>query len=259
MAIYQSKFTGEQIDDAIASTLFEKDTPTTITVGGIQAGTSFSTPITISQLFEQLLYPYVPLVFNGISLTESAGAYEYGTPITISKVIPNFTLGSNNIKFIKIGTNSGKDDLHSGESATSGTAISLVSPKIYDGTLGGDIYCTISDGVTTDEKKATVSYTYYTYTAVTSTTTIPTTADSANNNGISAEATITTTDNTYIWFLRPYRDKTQIQQYSMNQWNNMSTTYAGKVTFTTSTGYHIDYHAYRTDKMMSATEKYRIN
>ena len=39
----------------------------------------------------------------------------------------------------------------------------------------------------------------------------------------------------------------------------MATTYAGTVNFTTSAGKQVTYHAYRTDKMMSASEKYRIN
>jgi hypothetical protein len=39
----------------------------------------------------------------------------------------------------------------------------------------------------------------------------------------------------------------------------MATTYAGSFTFTTNTGVEKEYHAYRTDMMMSAAEKYRIN
>jgi hypothetical protein len=59
--------------------------------------------------------------------------------------------------------------------------------------------------------------------------------------------------------LMPNQNKKTIQQYAMNQWNNMATTYAGTVSFTTNTNKVVTYYAYRTDKMMSAREKYRIN
>ena len=230
----------------------------TQTLGGISKGTTYSNS-SVGEVLSDLLFPYVAPTFSSISTTASSGTFEYGTTKTISKVTPNFTKGSKNITSIKIGTTSGGSDLYSGTSATSGTAITLTTAKTFDGTTGGTIYCTISDDTTSVTKSASVSYTYYNYTAVTSSTTIPTTASLATNRGTSAEATITTTDNTYIWFLMPNQNKTTIQQYAMNQWNNMNTTYAGSVTFTTSTGKEVIYHAYRTDKMTAATEKYRIN
>jgi hypothetical protein len=81
------------------------------------------------------------------------------------------------------------------------------------------------------------------------------------NRGTSAEIELKTKDNSYIWFLMPDQNKDQIQQYAMNQWNNMDTIYAGTATFTTSTGKQVLYHAYRSNKMVATADKikYRIN
>lgn len=227
-------------------------------IGGISKNTTY-TDAALVDVLTDLLFPYVAFTFSGISTSESSGTLEYGTTRTITSVTPSFTLGSKPITSINIGTTAGGSDLYSGTSATSGTAITLSAPRTYDGTTGGTIHCTISDGTTSIPKSASVSYTYYNYTAVTSSTTPPTTASSASNRGTSVQADIETTDNTYIWFLMPNQNKTQIQQYAMNQWNNMNTTYAGTVEFTTSTNKQVTYHAYRTDKMMSSDETYRIN
>lgn len=230
----------------------------TTALGGIAKDKTYSNA-DITEVLSDLLFPYVAPTLNSIVLSEAAGTFEYGTVRTVSKVTPNFTKGSKAITSIKIGTTSGGSDLYSGDTTTSGVAITLTNSKTYDGNSGGTIYCTISDGQQSTSKSATISYAYYNYTAVTSSTTAPTTASVATNRGTSAEATITTTDNTYIWFLMPNQNKKQIQQYAMNQWNNMATTYAGTVNFTTSTGKQVTYYAYRTDAMTAASEKYRIN
>jgi hypothetical protein len=57
----------------------------------------------------------------------------------------------------------------------------------------------------------------------------------------------------------PNKNKTKIQQFAMNQWNNVNTTYAGSIKFKLLSEAEVTYHAYRTDKMMSATGQYRIN
>ncbi len=229
-------------------------------IGGIAKDKSYSNAAIVDVLSD-LLFPYVAPSLSSITLSEAAGTFEYGTSKTVSKVTPNFTKGSKAITSIKIGTTSGGSDLYSGTSATSGTAITLTNSKTYNGTTGGTIYCTISDGQQSSSKSASIGYTNYNYYAVTSSTTKPTSASTTGvkNNAQSAEATITTTDNTYIWFLMPNQNKTTIQQFAMNQWNNMKTTYEGSVSFTTSTGRTATYHAYRTDALGVATEKYRIN
>jgi hypothetical protein len=197
----------------IADAKITSESTTTVAVGGISKGTSLKDK-SVAEVIESIFFPYVAFSFNSITTSAGAGTKEYGTPVTISKVTPSFTAGSKAINSVKIGTTSGGDDLYSGETASTGAAITLTNSKTYDGTTGGTIYCTLSDGTTTTTKTANVSYTYHNYTAVTADTTIPT---SGTNNGTSVEATITTADNTYIWFLMPNQNKKTIQQYAMNQ------------------------------------------
>jgi hypothetical protein len=230
-------------------------------IGGIAKDKEYTNAAIINVLSD-LLFPYVAPVFKSITLNEAAGTFEYGTSKTVSKVTPNFTKGSKNITSIKIGTTSGGDDLYSGTNATSGTAITLKNSKTFDGDTGGTIYCTISDGTqsASASASASISYAYYNYVIVSNSTTIPTSKGSGKNLAQSYEVSdLATTDNSYIWFLMPNQNKKQIQQFAMNQWNNMNTTYAGAVNFTTDTNKQVTYHAYRTDKMMSDTGKYRIN
>lgn len=228
-------------------------------LGGITKGTTYD-EATLQSVLEDLLFPYVPFTFNSISLSASSGTYEYGESVTVTKVKPNFTLGSKSINSIKIGTTSGGSDLYSGSSATSGSYITLSTSKTYDGTSGGTIYCTIGDGTESATKSASVSYAYYNYVIVSNSTTIPTSRGSGKNIEQSYEiSNLVTTDNSYIWFLMPNQNKKQIEEYAMNQWNKVNTTYAGNVTFTTDTGNEVKYYAYRTNKMMSNTSKYRIS
>ena len=230
-------------------------------IGGISKNTVY-TDASIAEVLTDLLFPYVAFTFTGISTTESAGTLEYGTTRTISKVTPSFTLGSKPITSVKVGTTSGGSDLFSGTTATNGTAITLTTSKQFNGESGGTIYCTISDGENAVTKSAKVDYKYYNYAGLTTSTTIPTSVSGEIvNRGTSAEIELKTKDNSYIWFLMPDQNKDQIQQYAMNQWNNMDTIYAGTATFTTSTGKQVLYHAYRSNKMVATADeiKYRIN
>ena len=231
---------------------------TSVGIGGIPKGKTYN-GADLRDVLVELLFPYVALTLNSITLHESAGVYEYGDEVTVSKVTPTFTLGSKPIASVKIGTISGGSDLYNGTSATSGIAISLANSKSFNGTTGGTIYCTISDGEKEDTKSAAISYSYFNYVVVSSSTSAPTTKGSGKNLLQSSKVdSLTTTDGTYIWFLMPNTNKTQIQQYAMSQWNNMNTTYAGTVEFTTDTGKKVNYHAYRTDMMNAATGQYQI-
>lgn len=228
-------------------------------IGGIAKDKTY-TNAELSDVLSDLLFPYVAPTMSSITLSAAAGTFEYGTTKTVSKVTPTFTKGSKNITSVKIGTTSGGADLYSGTSATSDTAITLTTNKTYDGTNGGTIYCTISDGTQSASASASISYAYYNYVIVSNSTTVPTSKGSGKNLAQSCEVSnLATTDNSYIWFLMPNQNKKQIQEYAMNQWNNVNTTAAGSVTFTTDTGKKFTYYAYRTDKMMSNTSKYRIN
>ena len=65
---------------ASASTTYMNSNITQISVGEISAGVSFSTPQTIQQMFDQLLYPYVgPTI--GLNLLSNR---EYGSPTSVT-------------------------------------------------------------------------------------------------------------------------------------------------------------------------------
>ena len=243
------------LEDLLAATTYTNATPTTATIGGIPKGTTFDN-VPLLDIIEQLLYPYVAFSFSSISTTAASGSFEYGTTKSVTKVKPTFTLGSKNLTSVKVGTTSGGGDLYSGTTATSGSDITLTTPLSIPGTSNTTVYCTISDGTTTTTKSVTFSFAKYYYWTVTNSTTIPTTATVISGGG--SQKDITTTVNTYIWFLSPVQ-KSKIQQFAMNQWNNVNTTYAGTTTFTTTTGQSLTYYAYRTDKMVAATGTYRLN
>jgi hypothetical protein len=60
-----------------ASPYFQNPNPTTTTVGGIPEATTFSTPRTIQQMFDALLYPYAAPILS----LSSIGNKEYGQPL----------------------------------------------------------------------------------------------------------------------------------------------------------------------------------
>ena len=178
----------------------------------------------LTTVLSDLLFPYVKPDITNLAIynadgTSVSGTHEYGTSVTVAKAKPTFTKGSKPITSIKVGTSKGGNDLYEASSAISETTYTLSTSKTYNGkTIGTNtIYCTIGDGEQTDYTTASITFSYYNYYAVTSSTTIPASASSATNNGTSAQADITTQDNTYIWFLMPNQNKTQIQQFAMNQ------------------------------------------
>lgn len=66
-----------------ASAVFTNSNPSTVTVGGYTAGTSFPTAQTMQQMWNQLLFPYVKPT---ASLSIFGGVYEreYGNPLAIN-------------------------------------------------------------------------------------------------------------------------------------------------------------------------------
>lgn len=188
----------------IADATISSSSNTTVAVGGIAKGTNLKDK-SVAEVIEQIFFPYVAFSFSSISTSASSGTKEYGTTVTVNKVTPTFTAGSKAINSVKIGTSSGGSDLYSGTSATNGSAITLTTNKVFNGTTGGTIYCTLSDGTTTTTKDTSVSYTYYTYYAVTDSTTTPTswslaknTAGSTIGNGVEG-ISISANAGQYVW------------------------------------------------------------
>lgn len=91
MAIYQSKHTGQAIDEAVDRTVYTNSNPVAATLGGIKAGDSFETGITITELFDKLLYPYVDAIVGNATATPNGGVYEKGEVKTITQVSISIT------------------------------------------------------------------------------------------------------------------------------------------------------------------------
>ena len=79
------------------SPYFQNSNPTTITVGGIPVGTTFSTPHTVQQMFDALLYPYVSPILGLSTLSNK----EYGQNLN-STLSWNVTKKSNTITSIVV-------------------------------------------------------------------------------------------------------------------------------------------------------------
>ncbi len=130
---------------SLSSQSYTNNNPTTIAVGGIEKGAIFNN-FTFEDLCQNLFYPYIKL--SGFSLsTNISGIHETGEPLTITKITPKFTLGSNKLVSFDVYTN--KDKKTPLGSNTNGAAISGLNYK--DNT----IYAELSDGKT----KLTATYT----------------------------------------------------------------------------------------------------
>jgi len=75
--------------------------PTTATLGGIPAGTTFSAQ-TMQQMFDALLYPYQTPAFSSFSRTGFASTYELGQTIAVDS--QTFTWGTSNSPNVSAGT-----------------------------------------------------------------------------------------------------------------------------------------------------------
>lgn len=127
---------------SLASPYFQNPNPTTIGVGGIPEGTTFSTPHTIQQMFDALLYPYAAPI---LSLSTIANK-EYGQPlnstITWSVIKKSNTITSINVDGQIIFPVNGGDQ--SGTKVVTGTWSSppaVSTPNTFT--------MTVSDGSTT--------------------------------------------------------------------------------------------------------------
>jgi hypothetical protein len=64
-----------------ASAFFQNSDPTPVTVGGISAGSTFPTPTTMQDMWNQLLYPYVG---PGSGFSPSSSSREYGASLALN-------------------------------------------------------------------------------------------------------------------------------------------------------------------------------
>lgn len=241
-------------------TSYTNSNPTTMTVGGIPAGTTFDNE-SLSNIIESLLYPYVAFNFSSFTTTAASGTFEYGTAKSITAVKPTYTKGSKDLTNMKVGTTSGGSNLYNGTVPNSGVSATLTTSLSLTGESNQTIYTTITDGTTTTTKSVTFTFNKYYYWAITNSTVAPTSLSSSNiisgsnHKGSDADgdiSSINTEDGSYFFILSPTA-KTQIQQYANGLWMNVGTISAGTVSFTTSTNKTVTYYAYRTAALTSAT------
>lgn len=241
-------------------TSYTNSNPTTMTVGGIPAGTTFDNE-SLSDIIESLLYPYVAFSFSSFTTTAASGTFEYGTAKTVSAVKPTYSNGSKSLTNMKVGSTSGGSDLYNGAAPSSGSTQNLTTSKSLTGESNQTIYVTLTDGTTTTTKSVTFAFNKYYYWAVTNSTTVPTSLSASNiisgsnHKGSDADgdiSSINTEDGSYYFILSP-TSKTQIQQYANGLWMNVGTISAGTVSFTTSTNKTLTYYAYRTAALTQAT------
>ena len=238
------------------------DRLTTVALGGLAKGTNLKGK-TLREILTQILCPYVKFTFSSFSTTVAAGTYEWGASKVLSKFKPVFTLGSEPLTAVKLGTTSGGSDLYNNTnptSITSNTDITLASSyTIPSTTASTKIYCTFADGEGSAHEttlNVTFSFVKYYYYTVTSSTTIPTTATAIGSSSV--KDSISTQNGQYIWFLSPTA-KTKIQQWALGQWNDVVTIAAGTTTFTTQTGQQLTYYAYRTPELTATSaNKYQL-
>jgi hypothetical protein len=87
---------------SLASPYFQNPNPTTIEVGGIAEGTTFSNPQTVQQMFDALLYPYAaPILSLSGLFGQPLANKEYGAPLN-STLSWGVTKKSNTITSITV-------------------------------------------------------------------------------------------------------------------------------------------------------------
>lgn len=248
------------------ATTYSNANGTTVAIGGIPAGTTFSNK-PLKEIIEDMFYPYVAFTFSSFTTTAASGTFEYGTAKTVSSVKPTYTNGSKSLTNMKVGSTSGGSDLYNGAVPASGSTQNLTTSKSLTGETGQTIYMTLTDGTTTTTKSVTFSFPYYYYWANTQSTTIPgsLSADNVIRGGSDADGDVSgvqTDNNSYLFFFVPgNQNKSQIQQYAMSQWNNVDTVSLGTVTFRTNTNQSVTtYKAYRTSMLVAGSgNRFRIN
>lgn len=81
---------------------FTKSTGTTMAVGGIAKGTTFSNKKLVD-IINEMLYPYVSFSISGFTLSpNNGGTFENGSTITLSNSTTNVTLGSESITRVTV-------------------------------------------------------------------------------------------------------------------------------------------------------------
>lgn len=230
------------------SAIYTNSSPTTIEVGGIKKGTTFDN-MKLTDIIENLLYPYVKFTFSSITLS-SGTTFEYGTIVNVSYVRLNYEKGSKELTNVSI-MDEGGNSLYNGEVSSK-----INITKQYDGTTGGTISATLTDGVNEIPRSSSISYKYYNYYTLSSEETAPTTATKTTND--SAENVYSYETGQYLYLYDRDSNK-KIQTNVLGQWADVNTTNLGPIELNLASGITAEYYVYRTDKFTARdSARYRL-
>ena len=139
-----------------ASSYFTNTNPVPYTVGGVTAGTTFTTPTNMQTMWDQLLYPYVA---PSDSLSFSNMTREYGNPLglTLNSIVLNWSVTKHTNTIISIIVD-GVPQIPTGLSqigtqTTEGTH--SISPTASEVNI---FSMSVSDGVVTSNTTATLTW-----------------------------------------------------------------------------------------------------
>ena len=85
-----------------SSLVYKTEIPTTVVVGGIEKDTTYPDGITVLNLIDTMLHPYVKPTPSGISLTASPAVLEKGNSATVNKATVTWTNGSQQISKVEV-------------------------------------------------------------------------------------------------------------------------------------------------------------
>ena len=144
------------------NTVFTKEIPTTVTLGGLTKGSNINGK-TVVEILNSILFPYVSFSGVGLTLNVGAGTFYKGETAILKTFTPRWTNGSENINSIVL--KQGSTQLYSGTSATNGGAINITDVNVTSNTT---FTLTLSDGTTTLSANASYSFVDPEYYGVTS-------------------------------------------------------------------------------------------
>lgn len=255
---YIGKIAQEYINTIKQSTMYISDIPSTGTVGGIDAGSTFESPgISHNELWDRLLHPYVAPTITISGSPSNSTVREIGVSTSIT-ITANVTQGSKAIASVKI---------YEGSTATSKNAAAGSQSQTYDGITATTTFkAEASDGETTASKSLTYTFVdpFY-WGAVAS---APTTSDAVKaltkavqTKGTKTVAYTTTATNKYYCFCYPssYGNlSTILDQSGFDNTNDFAKT---TVSVTNAAGSAVAYNVYTYKNAVAAgdmTMKYQF-
>lgn len=236
----------------------------TVSVGGITTEDHLN-DLSIQQILNKMLFPYVPPTLSSISSNISITSptkYEVHSTQSLTYVKPTYSPGSESLTSIKVGTTSrGSEIAQSSTVPASGSNFTFTAYNVSRATAGNfNIYVTIDDGTTEDGhnpvKSLSIPFVKFYYYALSTDGTVVPNSPSKIANGVNS-VTVTTTYGQYLYLYTYDSSHTKIQQYAMNQWNDVPTTSMGTKSLSIY-GVSEIYYVFRTPALVAGSGQFRM-